>query len=415
MKPMAEKTDIVVSGAALNGLAVALALSGRNARRPLDTVLIDRRDPRELISDTQDARASAITASSKRMFEALGVWDAIAPKAQEMREILVTDTDPRHQARRAILEFGEGDHAGRPSAYMVENRHLYEALIDAVEASPHIRIIIDTEITGFDFGPAFVQADCSTGSGYKAPLLVAADGRNSPARGAAQIATRGWSYGQSAIVTTVRHELPHGGRAEEHFLPPGPFAILPLTDNRSSLVWTERTADAERIMALDDRAFLDELVTRFGHHLGAVERVGARISYPLGLQVAHAFTGQRLALVGDAAHVVHPIAGLGFNLGLRDAAALAECVADAVKLGQDWGSAAVLERYARWRRFDTALVAVATDGLNRLFSTDNEALRLIRDLGARAVGSIGALRGLFMREAAGETGRLPRLLQGEAV
>jgi 2-octaprenyl-6-methoxyphenol hydroxylase len=410
-----QKTDVIVSGAALNGLAAALALSGRQARRPLDTIVIDRRDPRDLVSDTQDARASAITASSQRMFEALHIWQAIAPNAQEMHEILVTDADPRNHSRRAILEFGEDDHAGRPSAFMVENRHLYAALIDAAEASPHIKVVANTAITGFDFGPGFASVTCDTGAVCKAPLLVAADGRASPAREAAGIATRGWNYDQSAIVTTVRHELPHEGRAEEHFLPAGPFAILPLTDNRASLVWTERTMDAERIMALDDKAFLDELVVRFGGHLGDVELAGARLSYPLGLSIARSFTGNRLALVGDAAHVIHPIAGLGFNLGLRDAAALAECVADAVKLGQDWGGAAALDRYARWRRFDTALAAVATDGLNRLFSNDNDAVRTLRDLGARAVGSIGAVRGLFMREAAGETGRLPKLLQGEAV
>ncbi|MGE3830733.1 MAG: FAD-dependent monooxygenase, partial [Parvibaculaceae bacterium] len=208
---MTEKADIIISGAALNGLAIALALGGSKSRRPLDTVLIDRRNPRELVSDTQDARASAITASSQRMLDALGVWQVIAPKAQEMREILVTDADTRHQSRRAILEFGEADHAGRPSAFMVENRHLYEALIDAVEASPHIRLVTGQAITAYDFGSAFAEVTCEGDAHYKAPLLVAADGRQSPAREAAGIATRGWSYGQSAIVTTVRHKLPHEG------------------------------------------------------------------------------------------------------------------------------------------------------------------------------------------------------------
>jgi len=410
-----DKADILVAGAALNGLAAAVALGGPRALRPLDVLVLDQADPRKFARDSFDGRASAITASSRRMLEALGLWDQIRAHAEPMRDIIVTDAKPDAVTRPALLHFGEEDHGGETSAYMVENRHLYGALLDAALASAHIRLKGDTRISAYDFEPGRVRLTTAAGDGAQAALLVAADGRNSPARKAARIDTYGWSYDQTGIVTTVAHEGSHSGRAEEHFLPSGPFAILPLTGNRSSLVWTERSDDARRIMALDDADFLDELSRRFGDHLGVLTVAGPRHAYPLSMQIARSFVGDRLALIGDAAHVIHPVAGLGFNLGLRDVAALAECIADAVKLGLDPGSASVLETYARWRRFDTVMTAVATDGLTRLFSNDNSGLRAIRGLGLRAAGSLGALKGLFMREAAGETGRLPKLLQGEAI
>lgn len=410
-----DKADILIAGGALNGLAAAVALAGPRALRPLDILVLDQADPRNFARDSFDGRASAITASSRRMLEALGVWDEIAPHAEPMRDIIVTDAKPGADTRPALLHFGEEDHQGEVSAYMVENRHLYGALLDMALASPHIRLKGHTRITAYSFSPGLTRVSAASGDEAKASLLIAADGRASPARKAAKIDTYGWSYDQSGIVTTVAHERSHEGRAEEHFTPSGPFAILPLTQNRSSLVWTERSADATRIMELDDAGFLAELARRFGGHLGELTVVGPRHSYPLSMQIARSFVGERLALIGDAAHVIHPIAGLGFNLGLRDVAALAESVSDAIKLGIDPGSAGVLETYARWRRFDTVMTAVATDGLTRLFSNDNDALRTIRGLGLRAAGGLGALKGFFMREAAGETGRLPKLLQGEAV
>jgi 2-octaprenyl-6-methoxyphenol hydroxylase len=410
-----DKADILIAGAALNGLAAAVALAGPKARTPLDILILDQADPTKFARDTFDGRASAITASSRRMLEALGVWETIAPHAEPMRDIIVTDAKLGAETRPALLHFGEEDHGGAASAFMVENRHLYGALLDAALASPHVRLKTGTRIASYTFGPGLARVTTETGEEARASLLVAADGRASPARKAAGIATYGWAYDQTGIVTTVAHERPHHGRAEEHFLPSGPFAILPLPQNRSSLVWTERSAEALRIMALDDAGFLAELSRRFGGHLGDISIAGPRHAYPLSMQIAQSFTGERLALIGDAAHVIHPIAGLGFNLGLRDVAALAESVAEAVKLGLDPGSDAVLETYARWRRFDTAMTAMATDGLTRLFSNDNSALRAIRGMGLRAAGSLGALKGFFMREAAGETGRLPKLLQGEAV
>jgi 2-octaprenyl-6-methoxyphenol hydroxylase len=260
----------------------------------------------------------------------------------------------------------------------------------------------------------------SDGEAFAARLLVAADGAHSAIRERAGIASHGWSYGQSAIVTTVAHERDHHGRAEEHFLPAGPFAILPLKDDaaaghRSSIVWTEDTQEALRIVALPDDDFHAELERRFGLHLGEIEAVGPRRVHPLGLSIARAFIADRLALVGDAAHVIHPIAGQGLNMGLKDVAALAEVIVDAVRLGLDPGSLAVLERYQRWRRFDTVAMGITTDGLNRLFSNRSDVLRLARDIGLGLVDRLPALKHFFIREAAGLVGEVPKLLRGEAL
>jgi len=253
------------------------------------------------------------------------------------------------------------------------------------------------------------------GAEIRTRLLVAADGARSRLRERAGIATSGWSYGQSAIVTTVAHERSHEGRAEEHFLPSGPFAILPLRHRRSSIVWTEQAEEAERIVALSDGDFHGELEKRFGLHLGDIAVAGPRRAYPLGLWVARSFIADRLALVGDAAHVIHPIAGQGLNMGLRDVAALAESVVDAVRVGIDPGDAVVLERYQRWRRFDTMTMCVSTDGLNRLFSNRSDAVRLARDIGLGLVDRFPAVKRWFVREAAGLAGEVPKLLRGETL
>ena len=253
------------------------------------------------------------------------------------------------------------------------------------------------------------------GSSHTANLLVAADGARSKIRGDAGIATHGWNYDQSAIVTTVAHERDHGGNAEEHFLPAGPFAILPLKGNRSSIVWTEKTPEAERIVALPDTEFHAELEQRFKLQLGEIAAVGGRRVHPLGFFVARSFIADRIALVGDAAHVIHPIAGQGLNMGLKDVAALAEVIVDAARLGLDPGSEAVLERYQRWRRFDTVAMGIATDGLNRLFSNRSDVLRAVRDIGLGLVDRVPNLKQLFIREAAGLVGEVPKLLRGEVL
>jgi 2-octaprenyl-6-methoxyphenol hydroxylase len=412
---MANKTDILIVGGGLNGLAAAVAFAGPAALRPPQVVLADARDPRNFANQQFDGRASAITASSRRMLEVMGVWERVAKNAEPMREIAVTDSKLGAAARPILLHFLDAQPGHEPSAYMIENRFLYAALLETALASPNIDVRSDTKIETFQFGPGLATLGLADGGSIQAPLIVAADGRNSPARQAAHIDVVGWPYGQTAIVTTVAHEMPHNGRAEEHFLPPGPFAILPLPGNRSSIVWTEEAQKARQIMALDDAGFAGELAERFGTHLGRIRIEGPHHSYPLGLYLAKEFTGERLALVGDSAHVIHPIAGLGLNLGFRDIAALAECVANAFALGLDIGCPKVLNDYASWRRFDTAATAVATDALNRLFANDNPVLRLVRDMGLQAVNALSPLKSYFSREASGDTGKLPRLLQGEPV
>ena len=412
---MSQKFDVIVVGAALNGLAAALALGGNHVRRPLDVLVLDGKNLEAFATATFDGRATAVSTSARKMFETLGVWEAMAPFAQAMSEIVVTDAPPGAETRPVLLHFGESDMPNGPSAHMVENRHLHDCLLQSAKASPHVTFATGTTVAAYGFGPGLAHAQLADGSDYRADLIAAADGRRSPAREAAGIAMRGWTYDQTAIVATVEHDLPHHGKAEEHFRPSGPFAILPLTGNRSSLVWTERTADAERIVSLPAEEFLAELMARFGDQLGEVRVIGERHAYPLSVFVAEEFAAPRLALVGDAAHVLHPLAGLGFNLGLRDIAALAECVHDAAALGLDPGGDGVLQRYSRWRRFDTVLTAAAVDGLNRLFGNDNALIRLLRDVGLAAVNRIPALKSGFVHEAAGQSGSLPKLLRGERV
>jgi 2-octaprenyl-6-methoxyphenol hydroxylase len=407
---MIQRFDVIVVGAALNGLAAALALGGHAVRRPLRVALIDARDPRQFADTAFDGRATALSQSARRMFEALGVWETLAPHAQAMNRIIVTDSAKGPANRPVLLQFDAED-AG-PTAHMIENRELYRCLLDSVLQSPMIDLVVGSPLTAVTFGPGLAEVELDNGVRLKGSLVVAADGKTSRVRQAANIDMVGWAYDQMAIVVTVEHEKPHNGCAEEHFRAPGPFAILPLPGNRSSLVWVEAKADAERLLAETDAAFLHELEARFGAHLGAVKIVSGRHGYPLGLFVARDFTSMRLALVGDAAHVIHPLAGLGFNLGLRDVAALAECVGDAAALGLDIGGTAVLERYTAWRRFDTVATAAAMDGMNRLFGNDNPFLRLMRDAGLMAVNRMGPLKQVFMREAEGVTGTQPKLLRG---
>ena len=404
-----QRRDVVIGGAGFAGLALAIAL-----RQGLgDSFTVTVADPVLAHEKSKDPRASAIAAAARRLFEAIGVWQAVEKKAQPILDMVVTDSKLDDIVRPTFLTFAGEVEEGEPFAHMVENRLLVDALVaKAKELGIDLRA---TAVAGFEHGKNRVDVRLANGALLSARLLVGADGGKSQIREQAGIATHGWSYDQSAIVTTVAHERPHNGRAEEHFLPSGPFAILPLTGNRASIVWTETTREAERMVALPDDAFHDELEKRFGLHLGDLKVVGPRRAFPLGLFTARSFIGERLALIGDAAHIIHPIAGQGLNMGLRDVAALAEAVADAARLGLDIGSADALERYQRWRRFDTVAMGVATDGLNKLFSNHSDVLRLARDIGLGMVERLPALKRVFIREAAGFTGDVPKLLKGEGV
>jgi len=401
--------DMVIGGAGFAGLALAIAL-----RQALgDSFTVTVADPALASLQSKDPRASAIAAAARRLFEAIEVWPAVAHEAQPILDMVVTDSKLEHAMRPTYLTFGGEVEEGEAFAHMIENRLLVDALVDKAKA-----LGIDLRagaVTGFDNMPNAIDVDLSGGETISARLLVGADGARSQIREQAGIATHGWNYDQSAIVCTVAHERDHDGRAEEHFLPAGPFAILPLTGKRSSIVWTETAREAERIVALPDGEFHAELEKRFGLKLGDLQVVGARRAFPLGLFTARSFIGERLALIGDAAHIIHPIAGQGLNMGLRDVAALAEAVADAARLGLDIGAPDVLERYQRWRRFDTMTMGAATDGLNRLFSNNSDVLRLARDVGLGLVERMPALKRIFIREAAGFTGEVPKLLKGEAL
>ncbi|MEO1160194.1 MAG: FAD-dependent monooxygenase, partial [Pseudomonadota bacterium] len=315
--------------------------------------------------------------------------------------------------RPALLSFLEAGETGSASAWMVENSSLLSALIDQVQQTGQINFMGNTAIETFDFSASPARVTTTDGHTFSAPLIIAADGRNSKARQAAGIDTVRWDYDQSGIAMTVAHELPHHGRAEEHFREAGPFAILPLSGNRSSIVWTEQTRDAEHLMQLPESEFLDEFKHRFGSHLGEVKLASDYAAWPLSVQIAKTFIGQRLALVGDAAHVIHPIAGLGFNLGLRDIAALGDCLGDHVRRGLDPGGQSCLKAYEEWRRADTIMVAAACDGLNRLFSNAALPVSTLRQAGLKLVDRLPPLKAFFMDQAAGITGNQPRLLRGE--
>jgi 2-octaprenyl-6-methoxyphenol hydroxylase len=404
-----QRRDVAIGGAGFAGLALAIALRQGLGSAFAVTVV----DPALGAAQSKDPRASAIAAAARRLFEAIEVWDAVAADAQPILDMVVTDSKLEDAVRPTFLTFGGEVEEGEPFAHMVENRHLIDALVNkAKELGIELRA---GAVSGFQHADHAIDVALAGGETISTRLLVGADGARSKIREQAGIATHGWNYDQSAIVTTVTHEREHNGRAEEHFLPAGPFAILPLTGKRSSIVWTETAREAERIVALPDDEFHAELEKRFGLQLGDLKVVGPRRAFPLGLFTARTFIGERLALIGDAAHIIHPIAGQGLNMGLRDVAALAEAIADAARLGLDIGAADVLERYQRWRRYDTMTMGVATDGLNRLFSNSSDVLRLMRDLGLGVVERIPALKRVFIREAAGFTGDVPKLLRGEAL
>jgi 2-octaprenyl-6-methoxyphenol hydroxylase len=402
--------DMLVVGGGYVGLAAAVAVK---QAAPHLRVMVVEAAPESVWKN--DGRASAIIAAATRMLSVFGVWDEILPEAEPITRMIVTDSRTSDPVRPVFLTFDGEVADGQPFAHMVPNVAMVGALRRACE---RLGIEIRHGLSAADFktGDSSVTLSLSDGTTIDTKLLVACDGVRSRLRDMAGIKTVNWDYGQSGIVTTVEHERPHKGCAEEHFLPSGPFAILPLKNNRSSLVWTERTADANRLVASDDLIFEEELERRFGHKLGGLKVVGGKRAFPLSLTLARAFVAPRFALAGDAAHGIHPISGQGLNLGFKDVAALAETVVEADRLGLDIGSIHTLERYQTWRRFDTYRMGVTTDVLNRLFSNDVAPVRIARDIGLGLVERMPRLKSFFIGQAAGTTGAgNPRLLAGETI
>lgn len=406
MKEGVTETDVAIVGAGTAGLALAVALA--RALRPGFTVALC--DPALAHAPVHDDRVSAIAGGARRLLTALGVWERI-PAAQPILSMEITDSRLEDVLRPTFLTF-EAD-ADEPAAHMVENRDVLAALRDAAREAG-VRFV-PAAIERFESNESFAPVHTTDGAVLRTRLVVAADGARSKLRAQAGIRTVNWNYGQSGIVATVGHEREHHGKAVQHFLASGPFAILPLTGRRSSIVWNETAAEAERIVALPAAEFRAELERRFGLQLGEIEVLSPARAYPLGFIIARSFVGERFALIGDAAHVIHPIAGQGLNLGLRDVAALAECIADAVRLGLDPGAPETLARYEQWRRFDTTAMGFATDALNRLFSNRSDALRLLRDVGLGIVDRAPPLKRMFAAEAAGLSGEAPKLMRGEAL
>jgi 2-octaprenyl-6-methoxyphenol hydroxylase len=401
--------NVVVAGAGAPGLALATALA--QALKPRFSVVVC--DPTIGSQPPTDDRVSAIAGGTRRLLATLGVWQRVAAQAQPIVEMEITDSRLNDAVRPTFLSFDSARDVGEPLAHMVENCAVLLALRGAAsEAGVELTA---KAVEHFSTHAEFVEVGTAGDDVLRAQLLAAADGPHSKLRDHAGIKTVSWTYGQSGIVATIGHERDHGGRAVQHFLAGGPFAILPLKGRRSSIVWTESTEEADRLVALAPDDFHGELERRFGLKLGEIEVLSPPRVHPLGFSVARSFVAERIALLGDAAHLIHPIAGQGLNLGLRDVAALAECVVEAARLGLDVGSPEVLVRYERWRRFDTAAMGFTTDALNRLFSNRSDALKLLRDVGLGLVERAPRVKEFLSAEAGGSTGAVPKLLRGEAL
>jgi 2-octaprenyl-6-methoxyphenol hydroxylase len=411
LRGMKNASDILIVGGGLNGPALALAL----AQTGHSVTVVDSLTPDKLADDGFDGRGYALALASQRLLQQTGVWQHVGDNAQPMLEIKVTDGHAGHGPSPFFIHFDHAELEEGPMGYMVEDRFLRRAFLQAMEDQPQITLVSGRTVTAQAPDQTGVTVTLDDGGELRGQVLVGSDGRRSGTARRAGIKRTGWDYGQTALVCAIDHEKPHHGIAHQFFMPPGPLAILPLPGNRSSIVWSERTETAKAIHALNDAEYIQALRPRFGDFLGEISLAGKRFTYPLNLTIANSFIGNRMALVGDAAHGMHPIAGQGLNAGLRDVGALAEVITEATRRGEDIGSPLVMERYQQWRRFDTASLVAATDVFNRLFSNDNPLLRLGRDIGMGVAGAIPGLRRNFVREAAGLTGDLPRLLKGQAI
>jgi len=405
--------DVILSGGGLVGQTLALALD----QAGLSVAVIDASKPSDTLATTFDGRAFAIAFASYRMWRALGLGDQLDNVAQPIEQIMVTDGKLGRGPSLLHLHFDRAEmrDTDEPLGLMLEARHVRMALDSGVKARPSIKMIQPMSVSAIERDPAGATVTLADGQKLRAPLLVGTDGRRSFVRGAVGIRTIGWDYPVTAIVATIQHEKPHDAVAHEFFLPNGPFAILPLKGNRSNIVWAEPRAAADALLKMNEADFLSELTKRFGTFLGELSLEGPRFGYPLSLQMAERMIDQRVCLAGDSAHGIHPLAGQGLNLGLKDCAALAECIADGVALGLDPGDVSILERYQRWRRFDNVTMALGMEFFDKLFSNDIKPLRAARTLGLAAVNAVGPARRFFMKYAGGGAGDLPKLLRGESL
>ena len=407
-----EKFDIVVAGGSYAGLAFVRGLV-QALGSDLRIAIVDRvRGP---AAAPTDGRAFAIWAGAKAVLEGLGVWQAIAGEAEAMTSIEISDSALQDGMRPTRLTYDAHTPDGQPAAYMVPAATLSAALYQSIANEPSVIWIAPAEADGLVLTERAAEVRLRDERTISAALCIAADGRNSKLREAAGIKTVGWAYDQVGIVATVQFSEPHGGVAIQHFLPGGPFAILPLKNNRACITWSAEAREAARVLALDDRGFLAELDRRIGGRFGSIELVGRPQSWPLDIKLPRRLIARRFALIGDAAHGVHPIAGQGVNLALRDAAALIEVLADAARLGLDLGNGTHLERYQRWRRFDSMMSATVYDGLNRLFNVDSIVLRAGRGAALGVLDRLGSVKRMIIAEASGISGDVPKLVRGSAV
>ncbi len=394
--------DVAIAGGGIVGMSLAINLAGAG----LATALVDRANLAALGSPGRDGRGSAIAAGSQRILEGMGVWDLLDAGAEQILEIRVADN-----SAQGFLHYEFSDVGDEPLGWIVENERLRSALLQRVLAEDIA--IFEGEVDGFQSEPGFSYLKLYGSDDIKARIIIAADGRNSPLREVAGIPAISWNYPQTSIVCTITHEVPHFGIAQEHFYPGGPFAVLPMTKSRASIVWTEQTNVAADILSLGDDLFTKTLQNRLGKGLGKIQVVSQRWAYPLSMVHAKRYTDPRFALIGDAAHAIHPIAGQGLNLGIRDVAILAEVIVDAARLGLDPGLSNVLDRYQSWRRPDNILMIAVTDSLNRVFSNEFPPLKLARDAGLSAVNHVNPIKRFLMKHAMGVVGSLPRLSRGE--
>ena len=418
---MVERCNVLICGGSLVGLALGAALA-RGLGPAASIVIADRRPFLEDVGPdagevdfSVHPRAFSLSAGSKRMLETLGVWSEISVQAQPVTAIEITDTSLESAVRPPLVTYENILDGGEAASFIVPEQVVAKALRRCVAECGTVLIKTPASVLGYDAGDGDVTVRLSKGDEIRTSLLVAADGARSSLRSLAGIKTVSWSYEQTGLVTVIAHEKPHEGCAVQHFLPAGPFACLPLIGDRSCITWSENAREAERIAALDDDTFVLEIDRRLAGRFGEIELAGARQSWPLHLHISRGLVADRFALVGDAARAVHPIAGQGFNLGLRDVAALAEVITDRYRVGLDIGAWDGLRRYERWRRFDGVMSAASFDGLNRLFSVDWAPVRSLREVGLGAVDRLSPLKDMFVREGAGLMGDVPRLMRGEAL